>query len=47
MVDLGRTPRTRQRRSRFLIALLVGLLTAAVAAGALAQGGKSGLIGKL
>ena len=47
MVDLGRTPRTRQRRSRFLIALLVGVLTAAVAAGALAQGGKSGLIGKL
>ncbi len=47
MVDLGRTPRTRRRRSRFLIALLVGLLTAMVAAGALAQAGKSGLIGKL
>jgi peptide/nickel transport system substrate-binding protein len=47
MVDLGRTPRTRQRRSRFLIALLVGFLTAAVAAGALAQGAKSGLIGRL
>src|SRR5512132_3208572 len=47
MVDLGRTPRTRQRRSRFLIALLVGLLTTAVTVGAMAQGGKSGLIGKL
>src|SRR5258705_9126869 len=47
MVDLGRTPRTRQRRSRFLIALVVGLVTAMAAAGALAQAGKSGLIGKL
>ena len=47
MVDLGQMPRTRRRRSRFLIALVVGLLTAMVAAGALAQAGKSGLIGKL
>ena len=47
MVDLGRKPRTRQRRSRFLIALLVGLFTTMVVAGALAQASKSGLIGKL
>jgi peptide/nickel transport system substrate-binding protein len=46
MVDLGRTPRTRQRRSRFLIALLVGLFTTTLVGGALAQAGKS-LIGKL
>ena len=46
MVDLGRMPRTRQRRSRFLIALLVGLFTTMVVAGAMAQAGKS-LIGKL
>ena len=47
MTDLGRTPRTRQRRSRIVMALLVGLLTTLAAAGALAQMGKSGLIGKL
>jgi peptide/nickel transport system substrate-binding protein len=47
MTDLGRTPRTRQRRSRIVIALVVGLLTTLAAAGALAQMGKSGLIGKL
>ena len=46
MVDLGRMPRTRRRRSRFLIALLVGLFTTMVVAGAMAQAGKS-LIGKL
>ena len=46
MVDLGQTPRTRRRSSRFLIVLLGGLLTAMVAAGALAQAGKTGLIGK-
>ncbi len=47
MTDLGRAPRTRQHRSRFVIALVVALLTTVVAAGALAQMGKSGLIGKL
>ena len=47
MVDLGRTPRTRQGRSRFLIALLVGLFMTTLVAGALAQAGKSSLIGKL
>ncbi len=41
MVDLGQTPRTRRRRSRFLLAVVVGLLTAMVAGGALAQAGKS------
>ncbi len=44
MTDLGRTPRTRQRRSRIV---MVGLLTTVLAAGALAQMAKSGLIGKL
>ena len=47
MTDLGRTPRTRQRRSRIVMALVVGLLTTVLAAGALAQMAKSGLIGKL
>ena len=47
MTDLGQTPRTRQRRSRIVMALLVGLLVALGAAGAIAQGGKSTLIGKL
>ncbi len=47
MTDLGRTPRTRQRRSRIVMALMVGLLTTVLAAGALAQMAKSGLIGKL
>ena len=47
MTDLGRTPRTRQRRSRIVMALGVGLLTTVLAAGALAQMAKSGLIGKL
>ncbi len=47
MTDLERTPRTRTRRPRFVMALLAGLLSTAVAAGALAQAGKSGLIGKL
>ena len=47
MTDLGQTSRTRQRRSRIVMALLVGLLVALGAAGALAQGGKSTLIGKL
>jgi peptide/nickel transport system substrate-binding protein len=47
MTDLGRTPRTRQRRFRIVMALVVGLLTTVLAAGALAQMAKSGLIGKL
>jgi peptide/nickel transport system substrate-binding protein len=47
MTDLGRTPRRRQRRSRIVMALVVGLLTTVLAAGALAQMAKSGLIGKL
>src|SRR5512132_2265274 len=47
MTDLGQAPQTRERRSRFVIALGVGLLTTVVAAGALAQVGKSSLIGKL
>jgi peptide/nickel transport system substrate-binding protein len=47
MTALGRTPRTRQRRSRIVMALVVGLLTTVLAAGALAQMAKSGLIGKL
>ena len=47
MTDLGRAPQTRGRGARFVIALGVGLLTTVVAAGALAQIGKSALIGKL
>jgi peptide/nickel transport system substrate-binding protein len=47
MTDLGQRPQTRQRRSRIVTALVVGLLTTVVAAGAVAQGSKSGLIGKL
>ena len=47
MTGLGQSPRTRQRRSRIVMALLVGLLVALGAAGAIAQVGKSSLIGKL
>jgi peptide/nickel transport system substrate-binding protein len=47
MTDLRQAPQTRGRRSRFVMALVIGLLTTAVAAGALAQVGKSSLIGKL
>src|SRR6185295_1664531 len=47
MTDLRQAPQTRGRRSRFVMALVIGLLTTVVAAGALAQVGKSSLIGKL
>ena len=48
MTQLWRTPRTRTLRSRFTVAVVVGALSAAIAAGALAQSGsKSTLIGKL
>src|SRR4029453_16348039 len=47
MTEDSRTPRSRMLRSRFTIALVVGALSAVVAAGAFAQAGKSGLIGKL
>src|SRR5258706_7346737 len=47
MTGLGQSPRTRQRRSRIVMALLAGLLVALGAAGAIAQVGKSSLIGKL
>jgi peptide/nickel transport system substrate-binding protein len=47
MSDHWRTPRTRTLRSRLTIALVAGTLSTVVAAGALAQMGKSGLIGKL
>ncbi|HEV2057437.1 MAG TPA: ABC transporter substrate-binding protein [Methylomirabilota bacterium] len=47
MIEHRRTPRTRRLRSRLTIALVVGVLSTVVAAGALAQVGKSGLIGKL
>jgi len=48
MTELRRTPRRWKVRSRLMITLVVGVLSAAVAAGALAQSaGKSGLIGKL
>src|SRR5262245_4205024 len=48
MTEPGRTPLSRTLRSRFTIAVAVGALSAAIAAGARAQGmGKSNLIGKL
>ncbi len=47
MTDDSRTPRTRPLGSRFTIALVVGALSIALAAGALAQASKSALIGKL
>ena len=47
MTEYRRTPRTRKLRSRLTIALVVGALSTVIAAGALAQMGKSGLIGKL
>jgi peptide/nickel transport system substrate-binding protein len=47
MSDHWRTPRTRTLRSRLTIALVAGALSTVLAAGALAQMGKSGLIGKL
>ena len=47
MTDHRRTPRTRRLRSRLTIALVVGALGTVIAAGAFAQAGKSGLIGKL
>src|ERR1700693_3975135 len=47
MTEHRRTPWTRRLRSRLTIALVVGALGTVVAAGALAQGSKSGLIGKL
>jgi peptide/nickel transport system substrate-binding protein len=47
MIEQKRTPRTRRFRSRLTIALVVGALGAVLAAGALAQVGKSALIGKL
>ncbi len=47
MTEDNRTPRARMLRSRFTIALVVGALSIMVAAGAVAQMGKSALIGKL
>src|SRR6266545_3212903 len=47
MTDHWRTPRTPRPRSRLTIAAVVGALVAVLAAGALAQVGKSSLIGKL
>jgi peptide/nickel transport system substrate-binding protein len=47
MSDHWRTLRTRTLRSRLTIALVAGALSTVLAAGALAQMGKSGLIGKL
>jgi peptide/nickel transport system substrate-binding protein len=47
MTEQKRTPRTRTLRSRLTIAIVVGALSTVVAAGALAQMGKSALIGKL
>ena len=48
MRKVGRTPRTRRLRSRVTVALLVGGIVGAIAAGALAQvAAKSTLIGKL
>jgi peptide/nickel transport system substrate-binding protein len=47
MTEDSRTPRSRMLRSRFTIALVAGALSIMLAAGALAQIGKSALIGKL
>src|SRR5206468_1923094 len=47
MTEPGRTPWIRTLRSRLTAVLVVGALGAVVAAGALAQSGKSSLIGKL
>jgi peptide/nickel transport system substrate-binding protein len=47
MTEDSRTPRSRMLRSRFTIALVAGALSIMLAAGALAQMGKSALIGKL
>src|SRR6266542_6552480 len=47
MTEGSHTPRARMLRSRFTIALVVGALSIMVAAGAVAQMGKSALIGKL
>ena len=47
MTDHRRRKWTRRLWSRFTIALVVGALGTMIAAGALAQAGKSGLIGKL